>query len=94
MFDHNGRNRKKEYPGVAQLAERLVWDQGAAGSNPVTRSEKAVFAAKKAAGSVALRLYLNCNLFFKHVTLETLAKICIALQCGISDIVEIKWEKQ
>ncbi|MBR7032266.1 MAG: helix-turn-helix domain-containing protein [Clostridia bacterium] len=37
---------------------------------------------------------MNCNLFFKHVTLETLAKICIALQCGISDIVEIKWEKQ
>ena len=28
------------------------------------------------------------------VTLETLAKICTALQCGISDIVEIKWEKQ
>ena len=27
-------------------------------------------------------------------TLETLAKICIALQCEISDIVEIKWEKQ
>ena len=24
----------------------------------------------------------------------TLAKICIALQCEISDIVEIKWEKQ
>lgn len=30
----------------------------------------------------------------KSVTLETLAKICIALQCGISDIVEIKWEKE
>lgn len=30
----------------------------------------------------------------ESVTLETLAKICIALQCGISDIVEIKWEKQ
>ena len=30
----------------------------------------------------------------ESVTLETLAKICMALQCGISDIVEIKWEKQ
>ena len=30
----------------------------------------------------------------ESVTLETLAKICIALQCGISDIAEIKWEKQ
>ena len=30
----------------------------------------------------------------ESVTLETLAKICIALQCEISDIVEIKWEKQ
>lgn len=30
----------------------------------------------------------------ESVTLETLAKICIALQFGISDIVEIKWEKQ
>lgn len=30
----------------------------------------------------------------ESVTLETLAKICVALQCGISDIVEIKWEKQ
>jgi len=30
----------------------------------------------------------------ESVTLEMLAKICIALQCGISDIVEIKWEKQ
>lgn len=30
----------------------------------------------------------------ESVTLETLAKICIALQRGISDIVEIKWEKQ
>lgn len=29
----------------------------------------------------------------ESVTLETLAKICMALQCGISDIVEIKWEK-
>ena len=30
----------------------------------------------------------------ESVTLETLAKVCIALQCVISDIVEIKWEKQ
>ena len=30
----------------------------------------------------------------ESVTLETLAKTCIAMQCGISDIVEIKWEKQ
>ncbi len=30
----------------------------------------------------------------ESVTLETLAKICIALQCRISDIVEIKWERQ
>ena len=42
---------------------------------------------------------LSCNVITKmgkggSVTLETLAKICIALQCEISDIVEIKWEKQ
>ena len=30
----------------------------------------------------------------ESVTLETLAIICIAMQCGIPDIVEIKWEKQ
>ena len=43
--------------------------------------------------------WLSSNVITKmgkgeSVTLETLAKICIALQCGISDIVEIKWEKQ
>lgn len=27
----------------------------------------------------------------ESVTLETLAKICLALQCGIADIVEIEW---
>ena len=30
----------------------------------------------------------------ESVTLETLAKICLALQRGISDIAEIKWETQ
>ena len=45
------------------------------------------------------RTSLSSNVITKmgkgeSVTLETLAKICIALQCGISDIVEIKWEKQ
>lgn len=30
----------------------------------------------------------------ESVTLETLSKTCFALQCGISDIAEIKWEKQ
>ena len=29
----------------------------------------------------------------ESVTLETLAIICIAMQCGIPDIAEIKWEK-
>ena len=45
------------------------------------------------------KTYLSSNVITKmgkgeSVTLETLAKICIALQCEISDIVEIKWEKQ
>ena len=26
------------YPGVAQLVARLLWEQDAAGSNPVTRT--------------------------------------------------------
>ena len=29
---------KTEYPGVAQLVARLLWEQDAAGSNPVTRT--------------------------------------------------------
>ena len=28
----------KKYPGVAQLVARLLWEQDAAGSNPVTRT--------------------------------------------------------
>ena len=28
----------RAYPGVAQLVERLLWEQDAAGSNPVTRT--------------------------------------------------------
>ena len=34
-----------KYPGVAQLVARLLWEQDAAGSNPVTRttSEQAVY---------------------------------------------------
>ena len=35
MFDHN---QKITYPGVAQLVARLLWEQDAAGSNPVTRT--------------------------------------------------------
>ena len=31
---------KAAYPGVAQLAARVVWDHQAAGSNPVTRTAK------------------------------------------------------
>lgn len=27
-----------KFPGVAQLVERLLWEQDAAGSNPVTRT--------------------------------------------------------
>ena len=28
-----------EYPGVAQMVERAVWDREAAGSKPVTRTK-------------------------------------------------------
>ena len=28
------------YPGVAQLVARLLWEQDAAGSNPVTRTSR------------------------------------------------------
>ena len=36
---------KSIYPGVAQLVARLLWEQDAAGSNPVTRttSEQALY---------------------------------------------------
>ena len=42
--------------------------------------------------------WLSSNVITKtgkcgSVTFETLAIICIAMQCGISDIAEIKWEK-
>ena len=42
--------------------------------------------------------WLSSNVITKtgkceSVTLETLAIICIAMQCGIPDIAEIKWEK-
>ena len=30
--------RSQYYPGVAQLVARLLWEQDAAGSNPVTRT--------------------------------------------------------
>ena len=30
--------RATSYPGVAQLVARLLWEQDAAGSNPVTRT--------------------------------------------------------
>ncbi len=30
--------QKTDYPGVAQLVARLVWDQDAGGSNPSTRT--------------------------------------------------------
>ena len=30
--------QKNEYPGIAKLVSRLVWEQDAAGSNPVTRT--------------------------------------------------------
>ena len=32
--------RSQYYPGVAQLVARLLWEQDAAGSNPVTRTIK------------------------------------------------------
>ena len=31
--------RSQYYPGVAQLVARLLWEQDAAGSNPVTRTK-------------------------------------------------------
>ena len=31
---------KFHYPGVAQLVARLLWEQDAAGSNPVTRTKR------------------------------------------------------
>ena len=33
---------RMEYPGVAQLVARLLWEQDAAGSNPVTRTISSV----------------------------------------------------
>jgi hypothetical protein len=35
----NFQKEKIEYPGVAQLVARVVWDHQAAGSNPVTRTK-------------------------------------------------------
>ena len=38
---HRGKPRNEKrifYPGVAQLVARLLWEQDAAGSNPVTRT--------------------------------------------------------
>ena len=32
-------NTASSYPGVAQLVARLLWEQDAAGSNPVTRTK-------------------------------------------------------
>ena len=37
IFDHSW---KIPYPGVAQLVARLLWEQDAAGSNPVTRTKQ------------------------------------------------------
>ena len=34
--------RSQYYPGVAQLVARLLWEQDAAGSNPVTRTSPSV----------------------------------------------------
>lgn len=31
-----------QYPGVAQLVARVVWDHQAAGSNPVTRTMRSI----------------------------------------------------
>ena len=40
LFASNGATRlRRIHRGVAQLVERLVWDQGAAGSRPVTSTK-------------------------------------------------------
>ena len=42
-FAQNGDdNTASNYPGVAQLVARLIWDQEAAGSSPVTRTKKSL----------------------------------------------------
>ena len=49
-----------KYPGVAQLVARLLWEQDAAGSNPVTRT---TFLGKTAflGGFSALKVqFLKC----------------------------------
>ena len=47
-----GIMQKIEYPGVAQLVARLLWEQDAAGSNPVTRT---IFLGKPPFVAVFLR---------------------------------------
>ena len=34
--------QQSPYPGVAQLVARLLWEQDAAGSNPVTRTMRSI----------------------------------------------------
>ena len=45
-----------EYPGIAKLVSRLVWEQDAAGSNPVTRT---TFPEKPPKKAVFLRYKFN-----------------------------------
>ena len=48
-----------KYRGVAQLVARLVWDQDAAGSNPVTSTTYTT--------SANWLIMLVCGLFFAHI---------------------------
>ena len=38
LGEYDQPNKITKYPGVAQLVARLLWEQDAAGSNPVTRT--------------------------------------------------------
>ena len=58
-----------EYPGIAKLVSRLVWDQGQAGSTPVTRTSKNRLFHCGIACFCNFFLYLLCA-FFLHITFE------------------------
>ena len=47
------------YPGVAQMVARLLWEQDAAGSNPVTRTKQEVTRLIGKSGRLLLFLYRN-----------------------------------
>ena len=86
ISDHNGSNFKTSYPGVAQLVARLVWDQDAAGSNPVTRTKRPLISCDRG-------LTFGGVFFFDYSGAEFDSKSCHYNYFSIYYVHPLPWRK-